>query len=119
MENDSDPSNSNESSSSSTSDEDYCPSPPKEKKSSITFLESLSKHIPLEEKHPEAKEYFLRSAFKTKTKKEKLAQHLFSIFDRDVFSAKVKNVRFLLELSNRHFVCSVSREGGRSCGVDV
>lgn len=64
IENESDRSDSSSNeSSSSTSDEDYCPTPPKEKKASITFLESLSQHIPLEEKHSDAKQFDKKKIF--------------------------------------------------------
>lgn len=79
-------SSSNESSS-STSDEDYCPTPPKEKKASITFLESLSQHIPLEEKHPDAKQFDKKKIFSPIRKKN--GNFLF----KDIFFDRVSKTK--------------------------
>ena len=78
-------------------------------KISVTFLESLSNYVPLEDKHPDAKQFvlhyfdrnffitffcssdrfFLRTGFKNKKKRQELAEKLFSMYDEGVFSSKV------------------------------
>ncbi|CAF1589013.1 unnamed protein product, partial [Adineta ricciae] len=61
----------------------------KTKKIAVTFLESLSNYVPFEDKHTDAKQYFTKTGFKNKNKRQELADKLFSMFDRDVFSSKL------------------------------
>ncbi|CAF1370005.1 unnamed protein product [Adineta steineri] len=63
----------------------------KDMKISINFLESLSNYVPLEDKHSDAKQYFIRTGFKNKNKRQELAEKLFSIYDQDVFSSKLSD----------------------------
>ncbi|CAF4192758.1 unnamed protein product [Rotaria sp. Silwood2] len=79
---------SSQSSSSSSENDSRLTKKKKDRQISVNFLESLSKYVPIEDKHIDAKQYFTRSGFKNKKKREELAQKLFSIFDQDVFSAK-------------------------------
>ncbi|CAF2119694.1 unnamed protein product [Rotaria magnacalcarata] len=55
----------------------------------FNFLQSLSECILFEDKHPDAKPYFIRSAFKLKDKRQELADKLLSMFNRDVFSSQL------------------------------
>ncbi|CAF3277725.1 unnamed protein product [Rotaria socialis] len=55
----------------------------------FNFLQSLSECIPFEDKHPDAKPYFIRSAFKRKDKRQELTDKLLSMFNRDVFSSQL------------------------------
>ncbi|CAF0951034.1 unnamed protein product [Rotaria sordida] len=87
----SDESSQSSSSSSSSENDSRLITKKKNRQISVTFLESLSKYVPIEDKHIDTKQYFTRSGFKNKKKREELAQKLFSIFDQDVFSSKLSN----------------------------
>jgi len=94
-----------QSSSSSSESDSQSKSKKKDLKISVTFLESLSNYVPIEDKHSDTKQYiliflliiiflflnryFTRSGFKNKTKRQELAEKLFSMFDEEVFSSKV------------------------------
>ncbi|UJR29909.1 hypothetical protein I4U23_017457 [Adineta vaga] len=79
------------STSSSESEVGLKPTKKKDTKINVTFLESLSNYVPIEHKHIDAKQYFTKSGFKNKTKRQELAEKLFSIFDHDVFSSKLSD----------------------------
>ncbi|CAF1119924.1 unnamed protein product [Rotaria sordida] len=57
----------------------------------FNFLESLSERISFEDKHPDAKPYFIRSAFKLKEKRQELANKLLAIFNQDIFSSQLSD----------------------------
>lgn len=87
----SDESSQSSSSSSLSSESDYRSKSTKKKdqKIAITFLESLSNYVPIEDKHTDAKQYFTGAGFKNKTKRQQLADQLFTMFDQDVFSCQL------------------------------
>ncbi|CAF4263952.1 unnamed protein product [Rotaria sp. Silwood2] len=58
---------------------------------SFNFLQSLSECISFEDKHPDAKPYFIRSAFKLKEKRQELANKLLLLFNQDVFSSQLSD----------------------------
>ncbi|CAF3842644.1 unnamed protein product [Rotaria sp. Silwood1] len=62
-----------------------------EKNIFFNFLQSLSECISFEDKHPDAKPYFIRSAFKLKEKRQELADKLLLIFNQDVFSSQLSD----------------------------
>ncbi|CAF3521109.1 unnamed protein product [Rotaria sp. Silwood1] len=82
---------SSQSSSSSSENDSQLTTKKKDRQISVNFLESLSKYVPIEDKHVDAKQYFTRSGFKIKRKREELAQKLFVIFDQDIFSSKLSD----------------------------
>ncbi|CAF5175058.1 unnamed protein product, partial [Rotaria sp. Silwood1] len=82
---------SSQSSSSSSENDSQLRTKKKDRQISVNFLESLSKYVPIEDKHVDAKQYFTRSGFKIKRKREELAQKLFVIFDQDIFSSKLSD----------------------------
>ncbi|CAF3869249.1 unnamed protein product [Adineta steineri] len=82
---------SSSSSSSSSENDERIIRKKKDTKISINFLESLSNYVPLEDKHFDTKQYFIRTGFKNKNKRQELAEKLFSMYDQDVFSSKLSD----------------------------